>query len=240
MHAVDWDGDGDLDLLVGVIGGEVYLVPNEGTAKVYAFGEKKAMEADGKPLRVEDDAGPHAVDWDSDGLLDLLVGAGDGSVTFFRNIGTAKSPKLTAGQRLVAPGESAFGPKAPKKPQRGIRSKVWAADWNGDGRLDLLLGDLATQATDFPEPTPQQKAKYEALPQGLEQGRGALSRTGRGKLFGPNRPKFKEECDTFEEEFQATTKKMREIESQLPPESENHGWIWLFLRKPAAAGDRKS
>ena len=31
VHAVDWDGDGVIDLLVGDIGGNVYLVPNEGT-----------------------------------------------------------------------------------------------------------------------------------------------------------------------------------------------------------------
>ena len=39
--------------------------------------------------------------------------------------------------------------------------------------------------------------------------------------------------------LQRTTKKMREIQSQLPPEYEDHGWIWLFLRKPAATGNRK-
>lgn len=31
VHAVDWDGDGGLDLLVGDLKGGVYLVPNEGT-----------------------------------------------------------------------------------------------------------------------------------------------------------------------------------------------------------------
>jgi hypothetical protein len=60
------------------------------------------------------------------------------------------------------------------------------------------------------------------------------------KLFGPNRPKSKEDIDALEKEFQATTQKMREIQSQLPPEYENHGWIWLFLRKPATSGDGKS
>ena len=38
IHAVDWDGDGVIDLLVGDIGGNVYLVPNEGTPQKWAFG----------------------------------------------------------------------------------------------------------------------------------------------------------------------------------------------------------
>src|SRR5437868_8071022 len=32
-------------------------------------------------------------DWDGDGLADLIVGCGDGSVIFYRNIGTAKEPR---------------------------------------------------------------------------------------------------------------------------------------------------
>ena len=141
VHAADWDGDGDLDLLVGDIQGEVQLSPNEGSAKRYAFGKARPLEAGGKPLRVEGDAGPFAADWDGDGDLDLLVGAGDGSVSLFRNLGTTKAPRFGTAEMLVPSGETAFGPGAPKEPRRGIRSKVCAADWNGGGRLDLLVGD---------------------------------------------------------------------------------------------------
>src|SRR5436305_12147170 len=62
VHAVDWNGDGLIDLLVGDIGGNVYLVPNEGTRKQYAFGKERQLMAGGKPLRVNGDAGPFVCD----------------------------------------------------------------------------------------------------------------------------------------------------------------------------------
>ncbi len=182
-------------------------------------------------MHVEGDAGPFAADWDGDGDLDLLVGAGDGSVSLFRNVGSAKAPKLATAEQLIPPGQSAFGGDVPKNPRRGIRSKVCVADWNGDGRLDLLLGDFATQAPDLPEPTPKQKAKHDALRKELEQVRLRYSERVQ-KLFGPNRAKTKEELDKANKELQETSRKMQEIQSQLPAESEYHGWIWLFLRNP--------
>src|SRR5688572_13111420 len=96
VHAFDWDADGDLDLLVGEIGGAVYLVPNEGTKTKYAFGkEQKLTDVPGG------DAGPFVCDWDGDGKNDLLVGCGDGSVQFYRNIGDANTPKLAKADSLL-------------------------------------------------------------------------------------------------------------------------------------------
>ncbi len=145
-HAFDGDGDGDLDLIVGEIGGSVWLVPNEGTPKAWSFGKERALEAGGKAIRVSGDAGPFVADWDGDGLPDLLVGEGDGSVSLFRNAGKAGAPVLE-GKRVLVPSPAA-SEKPATAPVRGIRSKVCAADWNGDGRLDLLVGDFATWKTD--------------------------------------------------------------------------------------------
>lgn len=255
VHAVDWDGDGDLDLPVGDIHGDGQFISNEGTTKAYAFGKPRALRLDGPSTRadgnvleaigrivsgrggdlsavhVEGDAGPYAADWDGDGDLDLLVGSSDGSVSLFRNVGSARSPKLVGAEVLVPPGETAFGGNVPKTPRRGIRSKVCAADWNGDGKLDLLVGDFATQAPDLLEPTPEQKTKQVALRKELQDVQRRYSEKVQ-KVLGPDRAKTKQESDKVNEELQEIRAKMQELNAQLPAESEYHGWIWLFLRKP--------
>jgi hypothetical protein len=139
VHAADWDGDGDLDLVVGDIRGSLWLVPNDGTAKKWAFGPHRPLAAGGKVARVEGDAGPCVADWDGDGRPDLLVGAGDGSVTFFRNGGEGKAVALEDGRVLVPP----LGKDNAGTNRSGMRAKVCVADWNGDGRPDLLVGDFA-------------------------------------------------------------------------------------------------
>jgi hypothetical protein len=60
--AADWDGDGDHDLIVGYIGGDVYLLANEGSPKEPSFSPPEAMSADGQPIRVDGDAGPTYAD----------------------------------------------------------------------------------------------------------------------------------------------------------------------------------
>ena len=233
VRAVDWDGDGDYDLIVGDIRGNVHLIPNEGTAKSYAFGKDRQLEAAGQPLRVSSRAGPHPADWDGDGDLDLLVGAADGSVSLFRNTGSAKSPKLAAAVEIVAPGEVGYGADAPKEARRGNRSKVFTADWNGDGRLDLLVGDFATQKPDLPEPTAEEKAEHERIRKELEPVREQYSKLIqklRGRSGG--RSRTQEEQEKIYEEMTKVSRRMSELRGKLPPEYERHGWVWLFLRQP--------
>jgi len=229
-HAADWDGDGDYDLIIGTIRGTVFLVPNEGTPESYAFGKEEQLKAGGKLINVKRGAGPFTADWDGDGNIDLLVGADDGSVSLYRNTGSAKSPELASAVRLVPPVERTSSRNPPKDVRRGMRSKICVADWNDDGLLDLLVGDFARQKPDLPEPTPEQQAQYKQMREELEKVRGRY-RTLSEKLYGKAPERTEEQLKQLQKEQREASDRMSELYSKLPAESERHGWVWLFLRK---------
>jgi hypothetical protein len=150
----DFDGDGRLDLLIGSNGGEVFLrtgVPPGKPAKNGSRGPfaatSVAITAEGAPIRVHSHADPFVADWDGDGMWDLVVGAGDGSVVWLRNQGKLGAPSFGAARELVAAKsatnvvERQLG--ADGTPQPGTRAQICVADYDGDGRQDLLVGDYA-------------------------------------------------------------------------------------------------
>ena len=146
VAVADWDGDGDLDLVIGNIDGAVFLLTNEGSPQKPAFGAARRLNAKGKPVAAEGgDAGPCVADWDGDGKLDLVLGSGSGKVNWYRNIGTGKELELDAPRPLVVEAGGQFSDAASfDNPKRcGMRSKPAVADWNGDGKADLLLGDFS-------------------------------------------------------------------------------------------------
>ena len=229
-HAADWDGDGDYDLIIGTIRGKIYLVPNEGTPESHVFGKEQQLQAGGNPINVKRSAGPFTADWDGDGDLDLLVGADDGSVSLYRNTGSAKSPELASAVQLVPPVEKTSSRQPHKEARRGMRSKICVTDWNGDGLLDLLVGDITYQKPDLPEFTDEQKAEHERIKNELEKVLKHNRELGE-KLYNPSETQTKEQIEELKKQREEVRNHMTELRSKLPAEYERHGWVWLFLRK---------
>jgi len=230
-HPVDWDDDGDYDIVVGDVRGNVFLLPNEGMPNVYAFGREKQLQAAGKKIEGLGAAGPCTADWDGDGDIDLLVGAGDGRVLLYRNCGTRKRPELAAAEELVPAGSSAYGADAPKDVRRGTRSKICVADWNGDGRLDLLVGDAATQKPSLPGITSKQRAEHARIREELAPLEARESELV-GMVIGPRRTRMtKEDREKVGSELALLSERIRVLREKLPPEYERRGWVWLFLRE---------
>ncbi len=135
--------------------------------------------------------------------------------------------------RLVGPGEVAYGPDAPKEPRRGHRAKVCAVDWFGTGRLDLLVGDITTQKPDRPEPTAAEKAEQDKARKEMEPLEKRYHEVVQ-KFFTADAPP-RAEKEKLQKELTELQEKMTKLREKIPPDYEDHGWVWLFRRKPAVA-----
>lgn len=91
---------------------------------------------------------PSAIDWDGDGVTDLIVGNSEGFVLFFKNIGTDENPAFLPGVRVQAGGRDIQVQAGYRGSIQGTPEARWgylsptAFDWNRDGLPDLLTGDV--------------------------------------------------------------------------------------------------
>jgi hypothetical protein len=145
--AVDWDGDGKLDLITGNFTGTFYWFRGEGKGRFLPKGE--LVTSGEMPLKIAGNhSDPFLIDWDGDGDLDLLSGSSAGGVQWAENkAGPGKPPQLNPFQTLIKPGP----PPEYGKPLREAdlkspvtATRIWVDDINSDGKLDILLGDTVT------------------------------------------------------------------------------------------------
>jgi len=149
LFIVDWDNDGDLDLLCGDDAyGKVRLLRNTGTRSAPAFTSVTYIKNGGGDLSVGYRSAPVVVDWNGDGKKDLLVGEMYGSVYYFENKGTDAAPVFSGSSQLKANG-TALNVSWDARPA--------VADWNNDGALDLIVGNYYGEVYLFlavPKPHP--------------------------------------------------------------------------------------
>jgi hypothetical protein len=151
-YFLDWDRDSDLDMLVGNVRGGVYININTGTKKEFKFGKRIPLKVGSDTLKVIQKSDPFPVDWDNDGILDLVVGDEAGGITFFKG---KKDRTFEKGISIFTgkPVPSGKYDEVSKweKADTGMdwyRLRINVTDWNNDGKLDLIVGSCSSNEKD--------------------------------------------------------------------------------------------
>jgi len=232
QHAVDYDGDGDLDLVVGSFGPNFFYYENTGS------NEDKQLSENPVKLPIESinyHSAPHLVDWDGDGDLDFLSGTGEGGAIISINTGTRQAPEWASFRQLISPSgrheqTTAGGKEIAPSPS----TRLWATDWNGDGLLDLLVGDSANIVNPKEGIEP---ADYEKRLKEFNAKMAEVQKTQQ-----PLYDEYSKAAKAGEEPGEELQKKMQEASASMMElynskaefqDARSTGFVWLFLRKPA-------
>ena len=245
VAAVDWDDDGDMDLLLGGYKkGRLFLRLNEGSATETKFAAtNQVVNVGDKPVGFEGGMGaPRVADWDGDGLFDILIGTIRGEVVLLRNAGEKGKPSFPKMTTLVEalPGES--GSKqikrvptakdgAPVGP--GSSYHIEVVDYDGDGDLDLLVGGRSEWLTGpLKEPTKEELENAKRL---KEESSAAYSKFAELKRAAEAEgeeelAKYKASEESRELLNKYRSKRKEAIAITSDPQ-ERGDFVWLFRRK---------
>jgi len=227
---VDLDADGNDEIISGSYWpGHVFVFQGLGEGK-FAKG-RKLEDSSGKRLIAskpwknerEPDvdslaAAPWMVDWDADGHLDLLVGNIAGRVILIRNVGTATEAKFETGRTALQAGGRAI--QVP-----GGDAGPHTADWDGDGKWDLLVGGYSSVQKSAPELTGEQAKTRDRL----RKRRNELSRE-----YSQLWQKWKDDPAERDKRVQPVIEKIQAVAKQLrplEPARGSAGGVWFYRRR---------
>jgi hypothetical protein len=218
--AVDWDGDGHFDLVVGSFPGSFYLFKGQGPGKFLP--KPEVMKAGDQPLKVQGHHGdPFVIDWDADGDLDILSGSSEGGVQWAENrAGSGKPPRLEPFRRLIEGGPQIdYGQILRDSDLKGPLSdtRIWVDDVNSDGKLDILVGDNVSLIS------PADGLSEQDFKKRFADWRKALDEAS----------KMMQEARDGKEELPAARQRVQDLFQQRSEfmKEDRTGFIWLYLQK---------
>ena len=115
------------------------------------WADRGLLQARGMPISSGGYNGLDAADWDRDGDLDLIAGNETGFVHLIENISTAKRTQFKTGRimngNVYAARWQFITDEDPERPFGQAKPAV--VDWDGDGDLDVLVGNNSNRIAYF-------------------------------------------------------------------------------------------
>ena len=174
LSVADWNGDGLKDIIINSIWGKIQWYKNTGKKGAPVLSSIQDVKTDWQGLAPKQPkwnwfkakpgqlvtqwrTTPCVVDWNGDGLMDIVMLDHEGYLAFFERFASAKGDlMLKPGQRIFygiqASGfdskhsvtENTPGPLRLNTKENGAsgRVKLTIADWNNDGKPDIVLNSL--------------------------------------------------------------------------------------------------
>ncbi|MEZ6014946.1 MAG: FG-GAP-like repeat-containing protein [Planctomycetota bacterium] len=243
--AFDWDGDGDLDLLLGDHNsGRVFRRMNEGTAASPQFSlENEVVEAAGKPIDVPGTVATlRVVDWNGDGRLDLACGGmGDaynvdvgGGVYVYLNQGTPEAPRFAAPLTLLE--RSKKEAHEPTRPDSGLYMDF--GDVDGDGDLDLLVGGYSHWKARARALSKEESARVPELQAQIDANNAAKTPLYEQRAAA-TAAQDAEALARLKAQISALNKEGQELAAALDaliPRAKREPFVWLYINEGARTG----
>lgn len=127
VRCYDWDNDGDLDILAGDGVGKVWLFKNSGSSNHPVLEARVSVAAGPKTQWGKRYIGVAFAQLLGSDLPDLVVGHSQQLITVHRNIGSIEQPVFEEQSSTI-------------EVQAGCDGRFDLADWDNDGKLDLITG----------------------------------------------------------------------------------------------------
>lgn len=160
-YSVDWDKDGDEDLIVGNSAGDLAFIENLSGGENPVWAAPVFLKCNNLPIRIQ--AGPNGsiqgpceakwgytvptvADWDQDGKLDIIINSIWGKIQWYKNIGDLSNLEGPYNMRVdwqghvPKPSWNWWNPNSNDLVTQWRTTPI-AIDWNHDGLMDLVMLD---------------------------------------------------------------------------------------------------